>query len=393
MRMKDLFLTHVGQTSDMPLMMEVERAEGIYFYSPDGKRYTDLISGVTVCNTGHANQEVIDAVCEQARKYMHVMVYGEVIESPQVQYAVALARELPEQLSTVYFVNSGSEAVEGALKLAKRWTGRSELISCQNAYHGSTHGALSMMGGEHFREAFRPLLPDVRRIRYNSMEDLKYITSRTAAVLVEPIQGEGGVRVPSKEWILALRKRCTEQGVLLIYDEVQCAFGRTGTLWGWQQVGVVPDIMCLAKALGGGMPLGAFVSSAKIMDCLKRNPVLGHITTFGGHPVCCAAGLASFEYLLRNKLHLAAEAKGARFEERLRGLEGLREIRRAGLLLALDWGSAEKCNEVVKKLTDAGMMTESYLFAPESMRISPALTITEEEIDSVCDEFISILSR
>ena len=204
---------------------------------------------------------------------------------------------------------------------------------------------------------------------------------------------EGGVRVPSKEWILALRKRCTEQGALLIYDEVQCAFGRTGRLWGWQHAGVVPDIMCLAKALGGGMPLGAFVSSAKIMDCLKRNPVLGHITTFGGHPVCCAAGLASFEYLLRNKLHLSAEAKGARFEERLRGLEGLREIRRAGLLLALDWGSAEKCNEVVKKLTDAGMMTESYLFAPESMRISPALTITEEEIDSVCDEFISILSR
>jgi acetylornithine/succinyldiaminopimelate/putrescine aminotransferase len=391
--MKDLFLTHVGQTSDMPLMMEVERAEGIYFYGPDGKKYTDLISGVTVCNTGHANKKVIDAVCQQAQKYMHVMVYGEVIESPQVKYAVALANELPEKLSTVYFVNSGSEAIEGALKLSKRWTGRSELISCRNAYHGSTHGAISMMGGETFREAFRPLLPDVRQIRYDSIEDLQYITTRTAAVLIEPIQGEGGVRVPSEEWIRALRARCTEVGALLIYDEVQTAFGRTGNLWGWQRVGVVPDVMCLAKALGGGMPLGAFVSSSEIMDCLKRNPVLGHITTFGGHPVCCAAGLASFEYLLESGLHLKADEKGEQFVQRLKNIKGLKEIRRVGLLLALDWGSVEMCNRVVKKLTDAGMLTESYLFAPESMRISPSLTITSEEIDSVCDEFISILSE
>ena len=288
--LRQLFFEHVGQTSDFPMGLEVERAEGVWLLGPNGKKWIDLISGVSVSNVGHNNPAVVEAVCSQARDYLHLMVYGEVIQSPQVRYAARIAELLPPRLQSVYFVNSGSEAVEGALKLAKRYTGRTELVSFKNAYHGSTHGSLSVMGGEEYRNSYRPLLPDVRQLRFNRPEDLEQITARTACVIVEPVQGEGGIQLPAPGFLEALRRRCDETGALLIFDEIQTGTGRTGTLYYFQQAGVTPDILCTAKSFGGGMPLGAFISSDGIMSTLKTNPVLGHITTFGGHPVCCAAG-------------------------------------------------------------------------------------------------------
>ena len=281
------------------MLVEVARAEGSFFYTPDGKRYYDLVAGVSVSNVGHCNPDVVRAVQEQAARYMHVMVYGEMVESPQVTYAARIAAALPAPLDSVYFVNSGAEAVEGALKLAKRVTGRTELVSMRRAYHGSTHGAMSMMGtpeGEEWKAAFRPLLPDVRAIEFNDFEALDRITRRTAAVLVEPVQGEAGVRLPAAGWLEALRERCDRTGALLVFDEIQTGLGRTGALFAMQRYGITPDIVCLAKAFGGGMPLGAFVAAKRTMDALQTDPALGHITTFGGHPVCCAAGLAAFDY-------------------------------------------------------------------------------------------------
>lgn len=378
------FLNHVGQTSDSPLMIEVARAEGIYFYAPDGKRYVDLIAGVSVSNVGHGNPAVVEAVCAQARDYMHIMVYGEMIERPQVRYATAIASLLPDPLESIYFVNSGAEAVEGALKLAKRHTHRTEIISFQNAYHGSTHGSMSVMGGETFVGAYRPLLPDTRKLRYNRFEDLTQITERTACVLVEPVQGESGVNPPAPGFLEALRQRCTETGALLIFDEIQTGFGRTGAMFALQRYGVTPDIVCLAKALGGGMPLGAFVSSNAIMSGLQSDPPLGHITTFGGHPVCCAAGLAALNYIQEHDLATQAEPKGALFEALLRDHPAVREIRRSGLLLAVELGSSERLFRAMALLKEAGYLSDWFLFCDTAFRISPPLTITEEQIRECC---------
>ncbi len=378
------FLSHVGQTSDSPLMIEVARAEGIYFYAPDGKRYVDLIAGVSVSNVGHGNPAVVEAVCVQARDYMHIMVYGEMIERPQVRYATAIASLLPASLESIYFVNSGAEAVEGALKLAKRHTHRTEIISFQNAYHGSTHGSMSVMGGETFVGAYRPLLPDTRKLRYNRFEDLAQITERTACVLVEPVQGESGVNPPAPGFLEALRQRCTETGALLIFDEIQTGFGRTGAMFALQRYGVTPDIVCLAKALGGGMPLGAFVSSNAIMSGLQSDPPLGHITTFGGHPVCCAAGLAALNYIQEHDLATQAEPKGALFEALLRDHPAVREIRRSGLLLAVELGSSERLFRAMALLKEAGYLSDWFLFCDTAFRISPPLTITEEQIRECC---------
>ena len=374
------FLNHVGQTSDSPLMIEVARAEGIYFYAPDGKRYVDLIAGVSVSNVGHGNPAVVEAVCAQARDYMHIMVYGEMIERPQVRYATAIASLLPAPLESIYFVNSGAEAVEGALKLAKRHTHRTEIISFQNAYHGSTHGSMSVMGGETFVGAYRPLLPDTRKLRYNRFEDLAQITERTACVLVEPVQGESGVNPPAPGFLEALRQRCTETGALLIFDEIQTGFGRTGAMFALQRYGVTPDIVCLAKALGGGMPLGAFVSSNAIMSGLQSDPPLGHITTFGGHPVCCAAGLAALNYIQEHDLATQAEPKGALFEALLRDHPAVREIRRSGLLLAVELGSSERLFRAMALLKEAGYLSDWFLFCDTAFRISPPLTISDEEV-------------
>ena len=381
------FLRHVAQTSPAPQLIEVARAEGVFFYTPEGKPYYDLVSGVSVNNVGHGNRAVVEAVQRQAADYMHIMVYGEMVERPQVEFARALAEALPEPLDSVYFLNSGAEAVEGALKLAKRYTHRTEMISMRQAYHGSTHGAMSMMGqpeGEEWKNAFRPLLPDTKAIRFNSEEDLQQITERTACVLCEPVQGEAGVRPPQDGYLLALRKRCTEVGALLIFDEIQTGMGRTGEMFAMQKYGVTPDIVCLAKALGGGMPLGAFISSPEIMYTLTHNPVLGHITTFGGHPVCCAAGLAAMKFLQENKVVEDVERKGALYEELLKDHPAVKEIRRSGLLLAIELGKCEKLYKIMDLFIEEGVMSDWFLFCDTAFRISAPLVITDDEIrDSV----------
>lgn len=389
--LRQLFLEHVGQTSDSPMMLEVERAEGVYLYGPDGRRWIDLISGVSVSNVGHGNPAVTEAVCAQARSYLHLMVYGEAVQSPQVEYAVRMAGLLPDPLESVYFVNSGSEAVEGALKLAKRYTGRTEIVYYKNAYHGSTHGALSVMGGEAYRYAFRPLLPDCRQLVFNDPAGLEQITARTACVIIEPVQGEGGIVPADPDYLRALRKRCDETGALLIFDEIQTGMGRTGTLYAFMNCGVVPNILCTAKAFGGGMPLGAFISSQKIMKCLRTNPVLGHITTFGGHPVCCAAGLASLEYILRERLAEQADEKGALYENLLQDHPLVKTIRRRGLLLAVEFGDAETCRRIVLDAVEAGLVTEWFLFRDTALRIAPPLTITPEEIRESCRILIDVM--
>ena len=381
------FLRHVAQTSPAPQLIEVARAEGVFFYTPEGKPYYDLVSGVSVNNVGHGNRAVVEAVQRQAADYMHIMVYGEMVERPQVEFARALAEALPEPLDSVYFLNSGAEAVEGALKLAKRYTHRTEMISMRQAYHGSTHGAMSMMGqpeGEEWKCAFRPLLPDTKAIRFNNIDDLSLITERTACVLCEPVQGEAGVRPPKDGYLQALRKRCTEVGALLIFDEIQVGMGRTGEMFAMQKYGVTPDIVCLAKALGGGMPLGAFVSSQQIMSTLTHNPVLGHITTFGGHPVCCAAGLAAMKFLQDNKIVEDVERKGALYEELLKDHPAVKEIRRAGLLLAIELGESEKLYKIMDLFIERGILSDWFLFCDTAFRISAPLVISDDEIrDSV----------
>ena len=381
------FLQHVGQTSPAPMMIEVERAEGVFFYTPEGKPYYDLVSGVSVNNVGHSNPAVIEAVQRQVASYMHIMVYGEMVERPQVEFARRLAEALPEPLNSVYFLNSGAEAVEGALKLAKRYTHRTEMISMRRAYHGSTHGAMSMMGapeGEEWKNAFRPLLPDTKAIRFNCEEDLALITERTACVLCEPVQGEAGVRPPKEGYLQRLRERCSEVGALLIFDEIQTGMGRTGEMFAMTKYGVTPDIVCLAKAFGGGMPLGAFVSSGEIMQSLTHNPVLGHITTFGGHPVCCAAGLAAMKFLQENKVVEDVERKGAMYEELLKDHPAVLEIRRSGLLMAVELGSSERMFRMMEMFAQEGIMSDWFLFCDTAFRISPPLIISDDEIrDSV----------
>ena len=377
------FLAHVGQTSPSPLMIEVAHAEGACFWTPAGKRYFDLVAGVSVSNVGHSNPAVVRAVQEQAARYMHVMVYGEMVERPQVQYASRIASLLPDPLRSVYFVNSGTEAVEGALKLAKRWTGRTQMISMRRAYHGSTHGAMSMMGapeGEEWKGAFRPLLPDTEAIEFNDFAALQRITRRTACVLVEPVQGEGGVRLPAAGYLQALRERCTQTGTMLIFDEIQTGMGRTGEMFAMLKYGVTPDIVCLAKAFGGGMPLGAFVASGEVMSSLTHDPVLGHINTFGGHPVCCAAGLAALEYMIDNDVVASVEPKGALYEELLAGHPAVREIRRSGLLMAVELGDSSKLYRIMQLFVQEGILSDWFLFCDTAFRISPPLTITPDEI-------------
>ena len=365
------------------MMVEVARAEGSFFYTPEGKRYYDLVAGVSVSNVGHANEAVVRAVQEQAARYMHIMVYGEMGEAPQVEYATRIAQLLPGELESVYFVNSGAEAVEGALKLAKRFTGRTEMISMRRAYHGSTHGAMSMMGapeGEEWKGAFRPLLPDTAAIEFNDFDALRRITRRTACVLAEPVQGEAGVRPPQPGYLEALRRRCDEVGALLIFDEIQTGLGRTGAMFASLKYGVTPDIVCLAKAFGGGMPLGAFVARHEVMDTLQNNPTLGHITTFGGHPVCCAAGLAALNYLLDNQVVEQVEAKGALYERLLADHPAVREIRRSGLLLAVELGESAKLYRIMELFKEEGILSDWFLYCDTAFRISPPLTISEEEI-------------
>ena len=396
MILRKQFLEHVGQTSPSPMLVEVARANGSFFYTPEGKRYFDLVAGVSVSNVGHANPAVVEAVQKQAADYMHIMVYGEMVERPQVEYARRITELLPENIDCLYFVNSGAEAVEVALKLAKRYTGRTELISMRRAYHGSTHGAMSMMGapeGEEWKAEFRPLLPDVKSLRFNNFDDLNEITSRTAGVLCEVVQGEAGVRLPNPEWLKALRQRCSEMGALLIFDEIQTGLGRTGEMFASTKYGITPDAICLAKAFGGGMPLGGVASSKQILDSFTHNPCLGHITTFGGHPVCCAAGLAALNYMIDNNIVEQVERKGALFEERVSKHPKVLEIRRSGLLLAVELGKSEYLYRLMEIFKEEGIMSDWFLYCDTAFRISPPLTISEAEIEECCTIIVRSLDR
>lgn len=387
---KQLFLQYLGQTSPTPMMLEISHARGVFMYGPDGKEYIDLISGVSVSNIGHSHPAVVKAVKEQAESYMHLMVYGEIIQSPQVRYAEMLSSILPPSLGNCYFVNSGSEAVEGALKLAKRYTGRSKIISLNNSYHGSTHGALSIQGSEKFSNAFRPLLPDVYRININDYNIESLIDNKTACVIIEPVQGEAGVIAAEKHFLELLRKRCNETDALLIFDEIQSGFGRTGTMFAFNKYGIIPDILLLAKALGGGMPLGAFISSKEIMSSLISDPVLGHITTFGGHPVCCAAGLASLEVILGEKLVEKCAEKSNLFKEELKH-PLISEIRGDGLLLAVELIDPNYIHYAIAHAPEFGIVLDYFLFRETAFRIAPPLIINEEEISRSCIQVRKLL--
>ncbi|MDD4420484.1 MAG: aspartate aminotransferase family protein [Bacteroidales bacterium] len=398
--LRELFFKHVAQTSSKPLGLNIVRAEGVFLYSPE-RRYLDFISGVSVSNVGHGRREVIDAVKEQMENYAHLMVYGEMIESPQVLHAKLLTSILPDSLQSVYYVNSGSEANEAAMKLAKRATGRREIIACKNAYHGSTQGSMSLMSAEEFKNAFRPLLPMVNYIEFNNVKSLDAITESTAAVIIEPVQGEGGVQIPQPGFLEALRAKCTVKGALLIYDEVQTGFGRTGKMFAFQKYGaasggncgVIPDILVLAKALGGGLPLGALVASNELMSVWQDNPPLGHITTFGGHPVCCAAALASLKLLLTQPWLQDVDKKSARIVQALGSHPLVKEIRAAGLLIAVDLGSADLAKQILYLLLDEGVLTDWFLFQPTSFRIAPPLCITDDEIDMGVAAIIKALNK
>jgi acetylornithine/N-succinyldiaminopimelate aminotransferase len=380
---RELFLRHVAQTTDNPLALEFARAEGSYLWDTGGKQYIDLIGGINVCHIGHRHPKVVEAIKSQADQYLHTMVYGEIIQSPQVAYATMLADHLPASLNSVYFTNSGAESVEGAMKLAKRATGRTQIIGFQHAYHGSTQGALSLIGDESFRNAFRPLLPDIYHLRHNHFPDLEAISAQTAAVVLETVQGEAGVRVPDAAWMLALREKCTQAGALLILDEIQCAFGRNGSLWGFEQFGIVPDILLLGKALGGGMPLGAFIADRPLMHELAYSPILGHITTFGGHPVCCAAGLAGFKALLEEDMMASVREKEGIFRTNL-SHPAIREVRSKGLMIAVEFDSFDVNKGVIDRAMEKGVFTDWFLFNAQSLRIAPPLNIRNEDIIRAC---------
>jgi len=388
---RDLFLKHIAQTSPSPLAFEIKKAEGCLLYDTNGKEYIDLIGGISVANIGHRHPKVVEAIKKQLDAYMHVMVYGEFIESPQVQYAKLLTDNLPPSLNSVYFTNSGAEAIEGSMKLAKRVTNRTQIIAFKNSYHGSTQGALSIIGDEYWRNAFRPLLPDVLHLEYNSFKSLDEISEKTACVIAESIQAEAGIIVPSKEWLQALRKKCSESGTLLILDEIQAGFGRTGKLWGFENFEIVPDVLILGKALGGGMPLGAFIADKKIMNAFTENPVLGHITTFGGHPVCCAAGMAAMKVLLEEKIINGIKAK----EELFRSLlfhPKIKAIRSFGLWMALEFDSFETNKRIIDTCIALGVMTDWFLFAPNCLRISPPLIIPEKQITEACNKILNAIA-
>lgn len=380
---RQLFLNNVAQTSDAPLMLEIEKAEGLYLFDKEGKKYIDLISGISVSNVGHCHPKVVEAVQKQATRYMHTIVYGEFVLSPQTELAAYITALLPENLDNIYFVNSGTEATEGAMKVAKRYTQRSEIISCKNAYHGSTQGSLSILGDEYFKRNYRPLLPNTSLISYNNFDDISKITNKTAAVFMEVVQAEAGIVVPDEGYLKAVRERCNETGTLLVFDEIQTGCGRTGEMFGFEHSGVIPDILLLAKGLGGGMPIGAFVTSKEIMSVIKDNPFLGHITTFGGHPVCCAAALASLKVIHENKLFEEVSTKEQLFLSKLKHAK-IKKIHSAGLMMALYLESFEEVQKVIHHCLANGLITDWFLFANNCIRIAPPLIISEQEIIESC---------
>lgn len=389
--LRSAFFQHVAQTSPAPLALEIERAEGCWLYGSKGERWLDLIAGIGPSVLGHRHPRVQNAVQQQLDAYWHTLVYGEFVLSPQVRLAQLLAENLPG-LDSVYFTNSGTEAAEGAMKLAKRATGRPHFVACRNAYHGSTQGAASLMWPTDFTEAFQPLLPGIRHIRFNEASDLQIIDEKTAAVVVETVQGEAGIIPPDPAWLLALRNRCDEVRALLILDEIQAGMGRTGHLFAFEKYGIVPDILLLAKGFGGGMPLGAFVARRETMQLLTHDPVLGHITTFGGHPVCVAAGLETLEILLEGELLAKVPEKETLFKSLLVHPDIL-EVRSAGLWLAVDLGDAPRVQAVIQYCLQHGIITDWFLFNDRSLRIAPPLTISEAEIHLACTVILEGLSE
>lgn len=383
MHLRQLFQQHLAQTSEAPVGLEIVSASGNYLYDRDGRAYLDLIGGISVCNTGHRHPKVVEAIKSQADQYLHVMVYGELVQSPQVQYAQLLTSLLPSSLDCVYFTNSGTEATETAIKLSRRLSGRPGIIACHKSYHGHSLGALSVMGSEYWRNAFRPLMPGVSHYDFNSSGLIGAIDRNTACVILETVQSEAGIVRPDADWLLRVRQKCDETGTLLILDEIQCGFGRTGTLWGFGQYGIIPDILLLGKALGGGLPLGAVVAARAHMQAFTHNPVLGHMTTFGGHPLCCAAGKAALEVLLEEDLIPSVKVKEALFRSLLRH-PAIRDLRSAGLLMALELESAGHVTRCLQACLNEGLFSDWFLFADNCIRIAPPLTITEEEIRRAC---------
>ena len=389
---KQLFLRHFGQTSVNPLAFEIEKARGIYLFTPSGEKYIDLISGVCVNNLGHNHPKVIKAIKDQVDKYLHLMVYGELVQKPQIELVKLLTDNLPETLNSVYLVNSGSEAVEGAMKLAKRITGRYEIVAFRKSYHGGTHGALSILGDESYKDAFRPLVPSIRFLDFNRKDQLDQISSETACVVVEPVQAEAGVIVPVNDFLSELKKRCLITGTLLVFDEVQTGFGRTGSLFAFEQFKVLPDILVLAKALGGGMPLGAFISSSENMSQLKTNPSLGHITTFGGHPVSCVAAHAALQVLLEEEIIGDVNRKGNLFKKLTRH-ETIREFRGMGLFFAVELKNPDHAKRLIEQAPLKGFLLDSFLFRYDSFRIAPPLNITDDEIGMVSNRLLELIDE
>ncbi|WP_379089296.1 aspartate aminotransferase family protein [Pedobacter sp. UC225_65] len=380
---RQLFLKHNAQTSTTPLLLEFVKAKGIYMYDQNGKRYMDLIAGIGVSNIGHCHEAVVNAVKQQVETYMHLMVYGEFVQSPQVNFATALASVLPVNLNCTYFVNSGTEAVEGAMKLAKRYTGRKGFIACKNAYHGSTQGAESLMESDFYSIGYGPFLPNIGFITHNHLPDLEKITEETAAVFIEPIQGEAGIRVADQTYMQALKDKCVATGTLLIFDEIQSGFGRTGKMFAFEHYQITPDVLLLAKGIGGGMPIGAFISSAEIMSVLSHSPILGHMTTFGGHPVCCAAGLATLNTLIAANIVSEVDEKGQQFKDLLKH-PAIKEIRGKGLMLAVEFNDFDTNKAIIDACIEDGLISDWFLHCSNSMRIAPPLTITKTEIEEAC---------
>ncbi len=390
---RQLFLNHVAQVSPKPMDLEIVKAQGIYLYDVTGKSYIDFISGISVSNVGHCHPNVVKAIQQQAETYMHLMVYGEYVQSPQIQLAKALTDLLPENLNSVFYTNSGTEATEGALKLSKRVTGRTEIICFTNAYHGSSHGSLSVMGNEEFKQAFRPLLPDVKILEYNSIEEVhKHISSKTACVIIEPVQSETGYTVASNAFLKAIREKCSEHGALFILDEIQNGFGRSGTFFAFEQTGIVPDILLLAKGMGGGLPIGCFISAQTLLNEFTHNPVLGNINTFGGNAVCCAASLACLqtiqsEALLKNIEHKSNLIRSLLVHPAIKNIKG------KGLMLSLDFEDVDLNFKIIETCIKNGLIVDWFLFNAHSMRIAPPLVITEDEIKMACDIILRSISE
>mgnify|MGYP001826743892 CR=1 FL=1 len=387
---RQLFLRHVAQTSESSLQFEIERAEGIFFYDTSGKRYLDLVSGVSVSALGHGHPAVIRALKDQADRYLHTMVYGEFVQSPQVEYAEWLASRLPEGMDNIFFVNSGSEAIDGAMKLAKRSSGRGNFIAFEKAYHGSTHGAMSILGDSGMRSGYLPLLPGIKHLRFNCEEDLELVDEKTAAIILEPIQAEAGIIEPEKDFLSKVRARCDQVGALMILDEIQTGMGRTGKFMAFEHDGVVPDILCVAKSFGGGMPLGAFVAPKSLMHQFTFDPPLGHITTFGGHPLSCAAGLAAQKVVEQDGLMNRAVEMESRYRKGLKH-PLIRGIRGRGLFLAVRLHNEVDVGRFIARAFDNGLVIDQFLFSDDSFRIAPPLIISEEEADLSMERLLATL--